>query len=779
VGLAAAVLLGSWPARRAAAADALFTPSDCSTANLLARRLPWARQDMRGNLALVTDEAVGPEGAQWDAPVGVTFETPAGSLTYDLGSPTVVSAIVVQADANDDYKVLGSLDGTPDSFRPLTTVENVLQVGHGLRTRALRINPTMVRFLRIGEPVGDNYYSISEFEAFCQVPATFPPKLRVVDAPPAKVPQLPWYRFSWWDNDTSSRFEMVLAIAALALVGWGIQLGRKGLGDYKRRLRSGLLIAVGALSFGAYFNFGSFHFPNRIHWWDAFHYYVGSKYFSELSYDRLYECVAVADAEDPSLRRRVELRKIMNLRTNMMGPTTEILAHPERCKDRFTPERWQGFKKDIELFRVRLGVKRWEDAQTDHGYNATPVWNILGTILTNVLGPATDGKVEFLTAIDLSFIVGISLLTWWAFGWRTMCVALAVLATNFPSRYYWTGGSILRWDWLFYLVAGICFVRKERPLIGGFLLGYSALLRVFPVLLFIGPVLVMARQLWGKPAPEAPWWKPEPVRTFKELWGRLDRRFVSLAGGAALAVAVLFPISLVTSSGIDGWIGFRRNSEKHLATPLTNYMGLRTVVIYKPSEAGKVLRSDKLEDPWGAWKQAKLRTFHDRRAIFVLVAAAFVVLLGFALRDAEPWVACSMGAMMIAVGVELTCYYYAFLFAVALLYEKRQEAGAALLAITAITGFIDWAPIPSMPGWLDERYMWMSIFTLIGFGWVMFRFAAPDGARAFLHRLGLVDAPKVAAATPAPAAPAPVASDDKTVWSFGGGSRRRNKSKRK
>ena len=33
-------------------------------------------------------------------------------------------------------------------------------------------------------------------------------------------------------------------------------------------------------------------------------------------------------------------------------------------------------------------------------------------------------------------------------------VALLVFATNFPSRFYWTGGSFLRWDWLFYLVAG-------------------------------------------------------------------------------------------------------------------------------------------------------------------------------------------------------------------------------------------------------------------------------------------------------------------------------------
>jgi len=46
----------------------------------------------------------------------------------------------------------------------------------------------------------------------------------------------------------------------------------------------------------------------------------------------------------------------MNLRTNVLGSTTEILAHPESCKGHFTPERWEKFKKDIEFFRVKQGL---------------------------------------------------------------------------------------------------------------------------------------------------------------------------------------------------------------------------------------------------------------------------------------------------------------------------------------------------------------------------------------------------------------------------------------
>ena len=698
----------------ARADEANFSP-ECGSDNLLARKTPVFRQDVRGNPALVTDGAAAPEGAQWDSPVAIVFETGAGSVTYDLGQPYSLTSFLVQADANDSYKIFGSPDGSASSFKMLAEIDIVS--GHGLRTRTATINSTPVRYLRIGEGLGDNFYSLSEFQAFCRSPVPFPPKLRIVDAPPARVVAQPWWKFGWWQNEVSARFEMVLAAVAAALLGWGVWLAKKGTPDLHRKLRDRLLMVIGVLSFGAYWNFGSGHFGNYIHIWDTYHYYVGSKYFNELSYDRLYDCVAVADAEDPGLRRRVELRKIMNLRTNFIGGTGEVLAHPERCKEHFTPERWNDFKRDLVFFRNRHGVKRWEEAQTDHGYNGTPVWNIVGTTLANT-GPATLHQVVLLLLLDPAFALGMMGMIWWAFGWRTLCVALLVFGTNFPSRFYWTGGSYLRWDWLFYLVGGVCLLKKERPILGGFFLAYSTLLRIFPGFLFIGPLMVLVQ---------------EYLRTRK-----LDRRYLSVFAGAALAVAVLVPVSLATSGGVDGYRRFIQNSQKHQATPLTNYMGLRTIVAYKPSEAGHVLKNDKADDAWGAWKQARLRTFHDRIPIFVLLAAAFLLLVWYAVRGSEPWLAAALSATTIAVGPsELTCYYYSFLVAVALVYYERAEAGAILAAVTSATSFIDWAPtrwIPwwplKMPTWLDEQYMWMSVVTLVGFGWILYRIGFPQGGAA-------------------------------------------------
>jgi hypothetical protein len=708
----------------ARAAEALFTP-DCTTDNLIARKPPAQRQDLRGNFWLVTDEAVAPEGAQWDSPVAIVLDTPAGSVTYDLGQPTTVGAFYVQADANDTYKIFGSLDGTPNSFKMLAEVDTV--PGHGLRGRTPTINPTLVRFVRIGEGLGDGFYSISEFAVYCRAPTPFPPQFRKVDAPPARVPELPWWKFYWFDNDVSARLEMLLALAGMGLILWGITLRAKNTPDENAKLRRRLMMAVGIVSFACYWNFGFFHFRNYIHVWDTYHYYIGTKYFPELSYDRLYDCVSVADSEDPGLRRRVELRKIMNLRTNMMGPTTEVLAHPERCKEHFTPERWQAFKHDVAYFRNAHGVKRWEEAQTDHGYNATPVWTILGNTLAN-LAPASDTQIDILSLLDPAYAFGMVGLIWWAFGWRTLAVALCVFATNFPSRFYWTGGAYLRWDWLFYLAGGVALVRREKYFAGGLFLSYSTLLRVFPVFLFVGPLMVLVQ---------------EYLKTRK-----IDPRYRSLIAGAALGVAVLVPISLVKTGGIQAYVHFKQNSEKHTSTPLTNYMGLRTVVAYAPSEAGRFMKNDRLDDPWGPWKIAKLRTFRERKFLFAIVALGFATMLWFAVRGAEPWVACALSATLIAVGVELTCYYYSFLIVVALLYNKRKEAGAALLLVTASTSFIDWAPtrfLPDtgiwrwlkMPTWLDEQYMYMGAATLLGFLWILYRFGfvpeeLSDGGAAHL-----------------------------------------------
>jgi hypothetical protein len=713
VALASLTAVGVASAQPAASAPVVSSSPACPAGNLLAGKLPLQTSDRRGRLPRITDGIAANEGAVWDATLAHVFETGASTVTYDLGQVVTLQALWVQADANDYYTVWGSLDG--QTWKDLGRVDTAEGM-HGLRGRSLSLGGAVARYFRFGEGEGDGFYSVSELQLFCSLPTPFPPKLRTVNAPALPVTK---NFFSYWNDRASMWWELVLALMGLALLYWGFSLRREGRAGAHRKLRDRLLMALGAISALTYVNLGFFHFGNFTHDWEWTHYYVGSKYFDELSYDRLYECIAIADVES-GLAKRVEKRKLTNLRTNYLESSKDVIAHPERCKQHFSAGRWKDFKQDVAFFRNRQNAKRWDDLQTDHGYNGTPVWNVAGTLLANT-GPASKVQLYTLAMLDPLYLLATWGVIWWAFGWRTLCVALLVFATNFPSRFYWTGGAYLRWDWLFYLTAGICCLRKDRPMLGGAALAYSTLLRVFPAFIFAGPLLGLGYHFWRKR-------KLDPASAEGRRSSVLVHTYTRFVLGAALATALLVPLSLGVSGGVHAYQRFVQNTAKHKETPLTNYMGLRTVMAYRVGEAGRDLKDDKLTDPWLKWKQARLDGWKSARPIYVVVVLGFLALLGLAVRKVEPWAAAAMGVTVIPVGVELTCYYYAFIIGVALLYEKREDAGWWLLLLTAFTTFVALAPFRGMSGWLDEQYTVMSLATVGVFAYLLWLFhKQPDG----------------------------------------------------
>jgi hypothetical protein len=198
-----------------------------------------------------------------------------------------------------------------------------------------------------------------------------------------------------------------------------------------------------------------------------------------------------------------------------------------------------------------------------------------------------------------------------------------------------------------------------------------------------------------------------------------------------------------------------QNTVKHKETPLTNYMGLRTVLAYRPQEAGRFLKDDKLVDPWVKWKDARLQGWREAKVLYVLLVAAYLFLIGLAARYASPWVAAALGVTIIPVGVELTCYYYAFVIAVAVLWTEREEVGRWLLFLTGFTQFAAWAPLRGMATWLDEQYTLMSVATIAVFAaivWIFRRPIAQDAAMVGVttHRLELRKATPRATGAAAP-----------------------------
>ena len=99
-----------------------------------------------------------------------------------------------------------------------------------------------------------------------------------------------------------------------------------------RRLREALLIALGALATLCWFNFFQFHQGVYLHTAEIFHHYVGSKYFRELSYSRLYDCTVVADYGS-GYSFPAHKRPVRRLGSNRIDWATDVLADPEACAD--------------------------------------------------------------------------------------------------------------------------------------------------------------------------------------------------------------------------------------------------------------------------------------------------------------------------------------------------------------------------------------------------------------------------------------------------------------
>lgn len=474
-----------------------------------------------------------------------------------------------------------------------------------------------------------------------------------------------------------------VAVLATGLLLFGWWRDRGGARGPRPRLRDAALATLGVLGLVCWTNLFQWNYPGFGHPSDTFHYYLGAKYFPELGYTRLYDCVAVADAE-AGLDRPRPLR---DLTTNTLTTSRAVLAEPERCRAHFDPARWEDFRHDVAFLRSRVRPDHWLRFQQDHGYNATPAWGVLGHWLTNT-GPASDARIAALRALDPLLIALLFAAIAWAFGWRIACVAAIWFGTNYVSPYGWTGGSILRQDWLAATVIGICALRRERFATAGALLALAALLRIFPVLVLGGVALgTLGRMLRTRSLSLLP----------------AERRF---AAGALATTALVVPLSVLVL-GPSAWGEFIDNSRVHLSTPLENHVGLRTVLSYDSKMRTELARDATLEDPMGPWKDARRAHFARFALLYVALVVGFAGLVARAAASRPLWVAAVLGVAWIPVGVELTAYYWSVLLALALLMERHPSMGPALCGLSAL----GWG-ISETWHWTDQIHVWISVVTV-------------------------------------------------------------------
>ncbi|HEX6767184.1 MAG TPA: hypothetical protein VF103_16920 [Polyangiaceae bacterium] len=470
--------------------------------------------------------------------------------------------------------------------------------------------------------------------------------------------------------------------AVIAIFACAYFLRERSARSRSRRLRA-MHVAFAVLAFGAYFHFGDLPYKGFFHRWETFHYYLGAKYSSELGYANLYRCVSVADAETGA-RESVMRRTMRDLETDALVPAATSLDRPEACTARFSAARWSEFRHDVVWFRETAGDGAWWEAmQNDHGYNAPPAFTLLARPLTE-LAPLGEASILALASLDLLLMTAIVLLLGWAFGARTAALGVVFWGTQAASEFYWTGGAFLRQDWLFFSVLSLCLLRKNRPAWAGAALAAAASLRVFPLLFFAGPLVVVA----------AAWLRRRA----------LNPSYSRFLFGGALALCLLAGTSAIVA-GPENLRDFATRVELRATSQIANHMGFRTLFSASPATRMERTADERLLDPSAPWAAARTERFDALFPAYALAVLAFTALWVRAVsRLKTPWIAVALGAALVPLLTEPASYYYSFVLLAVPLARALPSLEVALVGLAG-AGQLIALRFP----WADDRFTGLAL----------------------------------------------------------------------
>ena len=418
---------------------------------------------------------------------------------------------------------------------------------------------------------------------------------------------------------------------------------------WANRIVTGALVIVAVFASANYF-YGTRNNGTFVHRWDAFHTVLGVKYHPELGYFDLYKCAWALDHEGP--RHFRSATKIRDLRTRKHIPSMEHIAGND-CKERFTPERLEEFKADLDEFgKYRL---EWTILFKDKGFNGTPFYaTVCKLLVTNA-----DVNVENLqrmAAIDpFLMMIGFGFLGW-AFGPRKAAITAIFFCCFFPNSFVHMGGSILRFDYVASLLIGFAALKKDRWGLAGGMFAYASMIRVFPAIFAVGVgVKVIADVVFDRQIREEHW---------------------KFAGWFVGMLALFFVISLIgMDGGFENWRTWGDNMKIHNRTSASYRIGFKHLFMLD----GKIT---------GTNYGAKQKLFFERQAWYwFAVACLYAPLLGAVRRLDTISFAALFGVIGFFLLAIATRYYYGVV-AILFLVDRDLLKNRYMLMLGALLFFI-------------------------------------------------------------------------------------------
>ncbi len=334
-----------------------------------------------------------------------------------------------------------------------------------------------------------------------------------------------------------------LCAAAIGLVLAYCLAKKHHLHQISRNVTLGMLL-VALISIPAYFDF--FQFPKHgsfmnPHGW--FHYYMGAKYSKEVGYYDLYPAVVIGNMENNG---RLIQHRMRDLKTYRVISTRKVLRDQTRYKNLFTPERWSEFKRDLNYFQRHTKPKRWPGVVLDKGYNATPMWNMVGAALTNVISTANKLGMSLLLSVDFVLLTIAMCFVWHAFGVQAALLLTTYFACHFAFFLYGVNelrGGLLRFDWLAGIIIGVCQLKQNRFKTAGALFAYSSAMRIFPLILIFG---IVAKAL------------------VSAIVGRgFDKRYTEFFAVFSVTALLFYLSSVLWDGGLSHWYDFIKKITMH------------------------------------------------------------------------------------------------------------------------------------------------------------------------------------------------------------------------
>jgi hypothetical protein len=507
-------------------------------------------------------------------------------------------------------------------------------------------------------------------------------------------------------NHTILWLKVALTAATLGLLYFRYKKGKtSGASTDEYSLRTKALIVLAVLfSFGVFHNLGEFRGGHFIHYGEMFHYYCGSKYFKEVGYFELYNAVIAADAEQDNALARLPF--YTDLKTYRNASRQTVLLDIDRVKNLFSRERWNAFKDDVSFFKNATDAQEFAGFLMDHGYNASPVSTFFLGMLTNAV-PVT--QLRPLAAVDIFLVAIMIALVFRTFGFEMGALFSVYFFVNILNDHDSISGSLLRYDWLLYIVAAVCLLESGRYAWSAFFLTLAAMLRVFPAVLFYGIAVAISRQV-------------KATRALDEK----SIRFILTAGVTALALFLLPSVSL--GSILRPWKDFAAKAELHDSGVYVNHLGLRAIVLFEPSHLSlqrfaETFSSKHTNDIVRHWQDIKEYEYKEKKpaiVFFTLVVLVCVTAIIWKSKEGESanvlW-----PLLLIYTATYASHYYYSFLCLLVLLFFRRASLSAfvplCLLLVFNIVALVtdSFRPSPIVFYTLINIYLFVCLSAILGF----------------------------------------------------------------